>query len=233
MAVDLNDVLSAHEHEIKNTLFTALPATITSVDDYTSQGVVDVQPQINRVLQNNRGIPSQQRYQVPVVFPAGGGAVMSFPLRVGDEVLLVFSMRSTDEWKNSTDGLTTPQDRRISQGTDGFAIPCVYRMDNAPDIDANNVVIRHGGATITISDDSIELERGNASVSLSSDQTIQIGSGSTVSIRNQQNDLVSLINDLATQVAAITVTVNGTPTPINNLAAVQQIITQLTPFVET
>ncbi len=45
--------------------------------------------------------------------------------------------------------------------------------------------------------------------------------------------LGKLIQDLSTQIAAITVTVSGSPTPINNLAAVNLIITRMATFFKS
>lgn len=59
---------------------------------------------------------------VPVVFPRGGGATLTFPLQPGDEVLVVFSCRPIDSWWQSG-GVQRPANARFHDLSDAFAIP--------------------------------------------------------------------------------------------------------------
>lgn len=58
---------------------------------------------------------------VPVVFPSGGGFTLTFPIKKGDEALIVFSSRCIDSWWQS--GAIGPQaELRMHDLSDGFAL---------------------------------------------------------------------------------------------------------------
>ena len=60
---------------------------------------------------------------MPVVFPGNSGYGIKFPVRKGDEVLVVFSDLSIDNfWKNG--GVQNPIESRRHDLSDGIAIPC-------------------------------------------------------------------------------------------------------------
>ncbi|WP_145592103.1 Gp138 family membrane-puncturing spike protein [Yersinia rochesterensis] len=58
---------------------------------------------------------------VPVVFPRGGGVTMTFPIKSGDECLLVFGDRCIDFWHQSGD-IQETVDEREHDLSDAFAI---------------------------------------------------------------------------------------------------------------
>jgi phage baseplate assembly protein gpV len=58
---------------------------------------------------------------VPVIFPRGGGCTLTFPVRAGDECLLIFSDRCIDFWWQSG-GVQEPVDQRQHDLSDAFAI---------------------------------------------------------------------------------------------------------------
>ncbi|EJA5025962.1 phage baseplate protein [Salmonella enterica] len=58
---------------------------------------------------------------IPVIFPRGGGCTLTFPVRPGDECLLVFADRCIDFWWQSG-GVQEPVDLRQHDLSDAFAI---------------------------------------------------------------------------------------------------------------
>lgn len=58
---------------------------------------------------------------VPVVFPRGGGCTLTFPVKAGDECLLIFSDRCIDFWWQSG-GVQESVDTRQHDLSDAFAI---------------------------------------------------------------------------------------------------------------
>ena len=58
----------------------------------------------------------------PVVFPHAGGCSLTFPIKPGDECLVVFSARAIDFWWQSG-GIQLPAEPRMHDLSDGFVIP--------------------------------------------------------------------------------------------------------------
>jgi hypothetical protein len=58
---------------------------------------------------------------VPVAFPGGGDFFLTFPVKAGDECILMFSERAIDNWydKGSTQ---SPSEYRLHDLSDGIAI---------------------------------------------------------------------------------------------------------------
>jgi hypothetical protein len=124
--------LVAVQHEAhQTTVWTALPGIIESFDPIAM--TVKVQPATKGTLRAADGtvkvlqIPTLP--DVPVVFPRGGGFVMTFPIAKGDECLLVFSSRSIDDWWQQG-GVQTPNDTRMHDINDGFAVMGAFSQPN-------------------------------------------------------------------------------------------------------
>ncbi|HAT4501547.1 TPA: translation initiation factor IF-2 [Serratia marcescens] len=58
---------------------------------------------------------------IPVIFPRGGGVTLTFPVKAGDECLLVFADRCIDFWWQNG-GVQEPVDGRMHDLSDAFAI---------------------------------------------------------------------------------------------------------------
>jgi hypothetical protein len=138
----------------------AIPARIISYD--ADKQSVDVQPSIEGLLPTEEGTErySPQIVQgVPVAFPQGGGYFMSFPLKPGDSVLLVFQDRSLDEWVQRSSGVASPRSVRIHAASDAIAIPGVRPfVDPLSDADDEHMAMgRDGGAQVHIRPDRVDL----------------------------------------------------------------------------
>ncbi|EFC2021206.1 translation initiation factor IF-2 [Escherichia coli] len=120
---DLSATLSSEREITKEQIKVAMPGIIQSFDPDSVTAVV--QPGIRCVQRNNDGIVSTSEYpqlvDVPVVFPRGGGCTLTFPVKPGDECLLVFSDRCIDFWWQNG-GVQEPVDPRQHDLSDAFAI---------------------------------------------------------------------------------------------------------------
>lgn len=89
-------------------------------------------------LKEMASIPS-----VPLIFPASKSAIMTFPVEVGDLVLLMFSERSIDAFKYS-DGKSPidPKDLRKHEYTDAIAICGMFTYPTALGIHPTDTIIR-------------------------------------------------------------------------------------------
>ncbi len=110
----------------------SLPGTVQRYDAATQ--LADVKPQIKGTFEDEDGTVSQHSLpvitNVPVVFPGGGGFRVTFPVRAGDTVLLVFADRSLDAWL-SEGHETGPDDMRRHALSDAVCIPGLH-PNNAP-----------------------------------------------------------------------------------------------------
>lgn len=102
----------------------ALPGRVETYD--VAAQSVDVKPLIKdgvlnedeeRIVESLPVIPS-----VPLVFPGSGGFAITWPIDVGDTVLLVFSSSSIDKWL-VTDGDVDPDTDHRHRLDDAIAIP--------------------------------------------------------------------------------------------------------------
>lgn len=101
-------------------IHTCLPGEIVSYD-YTKQKAT-VQPLLKKRYSDGTIQDLPEITCVPVVFPSGNDFSIHWPLDAGDNVLLLFSERSIDEWL-SKGGEVAPLDPRKFDLSDAIAIP--------------------------------------------------------------------------------------------------------------
>jgi phage baseplate assembly protein gpV len=84
-----------------------------------------VQPAINGQVRDESGaltgVELPLLVDCPVQFPAGGGCTLTFPVKAGDECLVVFSSRCIDAWWQSG-GVQVQPELRMHDLSDGFAL---------------------------------------------------------------------------------------------------------------
>lgn len=180
-------------------LWTAIPAIVLDVN--LERQIITAEGAIKGVLTNKDGsktyIDPPVFINVPICFPRGGGYAITFPLRAGDEVLLVFSSRCIDGWWQSG-GVQTPPDLRMHDLSDGFAIPGPTSIPNAlSGVSSNSLRIMNEEATkyVEISESKITVESdgdvevygenvqvNGASVSVVSSGDVDITSSSKINL---------------------------------------------------
>ncbi|MDU5474031.1 MULTISPECIES: Gp138 family membrane-puncturing spike protein [unclassified Pantoea] len=120
---DLAEAFKSERAMVKNQLRVAMPGIVQSFDPDKVTAVI--QPAIRYVETDNDGNRSTKDYpllvDVPVIFPRGGGCTLTFPIREGDECLVVFADRCIDFWWQSG-GVQEPVDPRMHDLSDAFAI---------------------------------------------------------------------------------------------------------------
>lgn len=133
-------------------IWTALPGVIESVD--FGKLTASVQPTIQGQFRNTKGVWQNQTMPLlvdcPVLFPGGGGFLMTFPLAAGDEVLVHFSSRCFDAWWQQ--GGVQPQAQfRMHDLSDGFVAPKLYSLPNIPgSVSGNSAQLRTKDGTAYI-----------------------------------------------------------------------------------
>ncbi|AER32366.1 Gp138 family membrane-puncturing spike protein [Pantoea ananatis] len=130
MPVSLNSQVGSSEHmssQLYNTIFSmlrvSLPGIVQSFEPATC--TCTIQPAIAGQGVDEKGqiqsAPLPLLTDVPVIFPRGGGCTITFPVKAGDECLVVFSDRCIDFWWQNG-GVQEPVDPRQHDLSDAFAI---------------------------------------------------------------------------------------------------------------
>lgn len=194
--------------------YVAMPAKVVKYDSATQYA--DVQPQLYQKFNDG----SLQAYPVipgvPVKHPRaqGGKSFIHLPLEAGDDVILIFSSRSLDNWKSSG-GMTDPDDSRKNHLTDAFALA--------------------GGSA---KPDAFKVQDPTA-IEITNDQaTIQVLPSGKFKIKNQANELLDVLDQISQQVHTLaetlsTDTVNTIfgPMQLNAFSTYENIATQLSDLV--
>lgn len=100
-------------------LHTSAPGIIKSYDPATQTATV--QAAIKRVFVGDGAVALPLCVDVPVYFPGGGGFVHTFPVKPGDECLMVFAERCIDNWWDRG-GVQEPFEVRFHDLSDAFAL---------------------------------------------------------------------------------------------------------------
>ena len=130
MPVALNSQLGSKEQAdaqlaqaIMSAMRVSIPGIIQSFDPDAVTAVV--QPAIKGAEQDESGAEVSVNLpllvDVPVVFPRGGGCTLTFPVKEGDECLVIFADRCIDFWWQSG-GIQEPVDGRMHDLSDAFCI---------------------------------------------------------------------------------------------------------------
>ncbi|AXG43504.1 phage baseplate assembly protein V [Photorhabdus laumondii subsp. laumondii] len=116
-------VFFAMQEVISAGLYVSLPCIIQSFN--ADAVTITAQPAIRWKIRQKDGelesVSLPLLVDVPVIFPRGGGVTLTFPVRVGDECLVVFADRCIDYWWQSG-GVQEPVDPRQHNLSDGFAL---------------------------------------------------------------------------------------------------------------
>lgn len=145
-------------------LWTAMPGIVKAFRTDSASGcVVDVQPsiQLRRRLTGPDGnyewVSLPLIPDCPVMFPGGGGFTLTFPIKEGDECLLVFANRCIDAWFEAGGDTNQQAELRMHDLSDGFAFVGVRSKPRTldPEADPDDVQLRSddGQTKISIKDD--------------------------------------------------------------------------------
>ncbi|EPG7943976.1 translation initiation factor IF-2 [Enterobacter ludwigii] len=120
---ELAETFKSERETTKNQIRVALPGIVQSFDPDTVTAVV--QPAIRSVETDNDGNRVTKNYpllvDVPVIFPRGGGCTLTFPVKAGDECMVIFADRCIDFWWQNG-GVQEPVDDRVHDLSDAFCI---------------------------------------------------------------------------------------------------------------
>lgn len=148
MERDLLEVLKSFFNSKINELNFCLPAKIVTYDFSTQKA--SVKPLLKKVYTDDSVIDLPIVNNVPVMHPSSGGASITFPVKKNDQVLLVFSQRSLEEWLDNGKDIA-PDDPRTFDLTDAIAIIGLRSFNNqSPAKNNDDLMVSYGGSEITI-----------------------------------------------------------------------------------
>lgn len=129
MPASLNSQIGSKEQynaelvqKVFSTLKVAMPGVIESFDP--DSVTASVRPAIKGYdggTEDDGWIELPLLVDIPVIFPRGGGCTLTFPVKAGDECLLIFADRCIDFWWQNG-GVQKPVDLRMHDLSDAFAI---------------------------------------------------------------------------------------------------------------
>lgn len=130
-------------------MWTALPGIISKVE--LDRNTVEVQPTIKGRFRDPNDtwawVQMPLCLDVPIMWQKAGGFVITMPVQVGDECLVIFSARCIDSWFQSG-GIQVQAELRMHDLSDGFAIIGPSSLPNVvADVSATDVEIRNAAGT--------------------------------------------------------------------------------------
>lgn len=150
----------------------------------------------------------------PVVIVSGGHACLTMPIAQGDECLIFFNDRDFSSWFSSGNTGATPPTPRLHSFSDAIAMVGIRsRPNKVQNYDATRAVLRNGNAAVGVNN-------SNSKVLVTSNYP------------TNSTTLNSVLQSLITAIKNITVTVDGVPTPINNISSFTSIGTQIGNLLE-
>lgn len=158
-------------------MWTALPGIVTSYNPVTMTASVQPAVQARVVAPEATNVNLPLLPDVPVSFPKGGPYHMTFPIKPGDECLLVFSSRCIDNWWQHG-GVQAQRDLRMHDLSDAIALVGPYSQGGKlANVSPNTMQIRTDDHKLMI-----EFDKENMMTRVvTNDVTIDIdGNGGTV-----------------------------------------------------
>ena len=129
---------------LRTEIQTSMPAIIQSFDPVkrTCTAQPTIRYQMTMFDNTKKWVTLPIIVDIPVIFPSGGGFTLTFPVKNGDECLLIFASRCIDAWWYSS-GVQNQDDIRFHDYSDGFALVGVNsRPKVIPNISTNTVQLR-------------------------------------------------------------------------------------------
>lgn len=207
----------------RSALNVSIPARITSYNPTLQK--CSCKPLIDNLLRDGRRIGMPLIEDIPVIFPSTNLSALTFPVNIGDTVLLLFSQRSLDNWLSSRDtNPVNPEDFRKHNLSDAIAIPGLFSFPRAiNDLskhtlvhDTDDLVVAHNIGTANENevrlkeDGTIRISSGaGTKITLNLDGTISIDAPTSISVTSPTTTWVGDINLTGTITATVDVVGGG------------------------
>lgn len=175
--------LDAHQAK----MWTSAPGRVVSVD--LAKQTMSVQLTTKSFVKQEDG--TQKAVDIPVLqdvpfqWPGGGGMLMTFPVKEGDEVLVNFTSRSPDSWQQSGKD-SVPTDASMHSLSNGFAILGFRSQPNAAKVTDPSST----GAEMRSEDGNTRVGvSGTTGVSVNTDKAVAIAAAQGVTMTGGAGDI--------------------------------------------
>ena len=208
----LNDIIASRLSEV----FTQIPAKVTDVSMIAEgKPFINAEPLINTKRSDGTYYELAEVLEVPLmVYSANNGiAKLTMPIKVGDTVMLLYSMRDTEDYL--TKDRTTVANAEYLQTLSEYpimAIPCGYTQSDAVEVDPDNILFENDKIKIvmkpdgemTIDNDNFNLtyQADGTAVFTNEKATVEFMSNGRITSKNEFADLS--LNPLGNIVATTT-----------------------------
>lgn len=131
LAVKMQELaMNSFESQMEN-IHTAIPCIVVAVRDDGKNQMVDIQPTINQKSEDGTVKERPPVYGVPVSFPVSSTAGFTFPVKVGDTGMAIYSMRNMDAWKGGNGRPNTPNNQGKMDKGDAIFVPGIQPTGSA------------------------------------------------------------------------------------------------------
>lgn len=171
---------------------TSIPAYVLQYN--SAEGRVDVKPLVS--MQDDLGNVQERStlLGVPVQMPGSSTSIVNIPIKQGDIVLLVFSMRGLDAFKGGDGTPAAPTDFRMFDKRDAIAIPGVFPFELHP----------NQRRVLPFNPDALSL---TANIGTEKESTVEL---SEIGVRTQVGNSILSVTPAGVNIVGL-LTVNGVP----------------------
>ncbi|ATN93402.1 hypothetical protein [Pseudoalteromonas phage J2-1_QLiu-2017] len=219
-------------NKLEDGMFTALPATIVQYDPETQTATVS--PPLYEHYADGVSIPLPEIDGVPVIFPASNNCALTFPIKEGDEVLLINIARDFQEYWETATNPSAGSTQRYNDYNDMVAmVGWRSKINSLKSITDGLRLYMDGVGGLEVKEDGkVSLYNERANIDLTSEGNVAMTTANTLSIRNGSEELIAILDEvLGALVSMKTNTYFGPQSPMN-LATFQQLRTRLQTFKE-
>jgi len=220
---NLYDIIDSHIKRLKSSIHTSIPAVVTKVntegDNITTISASIV---VNKVYSTGDIYKRPEINNIPLLYPSSSDFSLTFPVKVGDTVLLLFSQEDISTFIFEGNTSSTPNTLRKFDINDPIAIPCVQPVTSNIKAHKDNfqitfndfkLSVKPSGETSLETSTSVSTNAQNLIESVTErytvDSSITEVTSDTVTIGNGSVDIVQYLSDLTDEISKITV--GGTP----------------------
>lgn len=224
------DVIDSHIQRLKSQMYTSLPAVITKVNTEGDKiTTISASLVVNKVYSTGDIYKRPDIENIPLLYPSSTGFSITYPVKVGDIVLLLFTQE--DMSKCIFEGSTSdnPNTLRKFDINDAIAIPCVQPVTSDIKAHKDNFQITFNDFTLSVTPSGETSLTTNGKVQVNTESSSEWNTESytvrsnTVDIGNSSVNIVQYLSGLTEEISKITV--GGTP--IDNKAQFETLKSQI------